>query len=213
MRDPLFEGILQGFISEFSKLAAVSEEELAEHIQRLEKLEQDKPDARQLQRYALIGGALTPVASTLEKLVSGEPILSREPVLPGAPPGRFLPGKTLRMQAGRAVGGAIGAGVIPLVRHGLDRAAERRALRKKIQEIEMGEAPSAAPPPVPTPAPELVKAATSLTADAHTSPQGRLASARRVGLPRITEPEGPSLAALSKPHGFGRAAPGTVFGP
>lgn len=44
------------------------------------------------------------------------------------------------------------------------------------------------------------------------SPGGAAAAARRVGLPRVTAPPGPSIAAQAKPIGFGRKLPGALKG-
>lgn len=44
------------------------------------------------------------------------------------------------------------------------------------------------------------------------TPAGRLASGRSIGLPKLTAPSGPSIAEVSKPHGFGTKLPGALKG-
>jgi len=57
-----------------------------------------------------------------------------------------------------------------------------------------------------------------LTAGAHyldkqavaLTPMGQLRSTQRIGRPKVTAPPGPSIADVSKPHGFGKPLPGAA---
>jgi len=181
---------LQGYLEEMNKLGEVDPVEFERSVARLEKLENDKPDPKQLGRYAAIGATLSPVASALEKAVGGDPILQR------SPSGKVLKLKSLRSQVGRSVGGAIGAGLIPVVRHHLDRAAERESLRRQIAEIEM--------------APKAAEAAWRFKPITFGSPKQQLSRAQRVGKTvNDSDVPGPSPGALSKPKGFGKYIPGS----
>lgn len=181
----------EGFKNEMMKLSTVDAEDFERSVKRLEKLESDQPDPTQLRRYAAIGATLGPVASAVEKVVSGDPILQRDVS------GKVLKMRSLRGQLGRSVGGAIGAGVIPVVRHRLDRAAERAALRAKIEELDTPEEPKLAEP------------AWRFTPVQFKSPKKQLAQAQRVGkTTNLSDVPGPSPGTLSKPKGFGKYIPG-----
>jgi len=185
------EAIYAGYVEEMNKLAEVDAEEFERAVNRLEKMEKEKPDPTQLKRYAAIGAVLSPVASAAEKLVTGDPLLARNEA------GKVMRMKTFRNHLGKSVGGAIGAGVIPVVRHHLDRAAERRSLQRKIEELE---------------APSVEKEAARLIPTATGSPRSRLSSSQRIGQPKVSVPEGPSVADIAKPNGFGLPQPGATKG-
>jgi hypothetical protein len=107
------------------KTAALSDDDARSAIDRLETLERNKPTLAQLGRYAGIGAVSGPVISgigdVLHKGVSnafgGE-------------------GHRLRGIGSRAVVGALGTGVVPLLRQHFDRQAEVKKLRDYLQDKE-----------------------------------------------------------------------------
>lgn len=183
----------RGFWGTFLKVASVDEEELQQSIDRLQKLESSPPDVRQLRRYAGIGAVVTPIASGIEKLVAGDPILHREG-------GRVQWGGSLRKQLGKSVAGAIGGGLMPILRHRVDQGLERTHLQEQLAKMEA---------PAMVPAGTTEKLSSALIPGGST-PGARLASARKKGEARMTGLSGPSISQLSKPQGFGSAGPGTT---
>lgn len=117
--DPLIEAAAQGKFG-----AAVSPEEAAEALNRYQKLQDQKPTAGQIGRYAAIGAVATPAVGSLRNVITG-----------GGPwHGGKVPGGGLRSLAGQAIGGAILSGAVPLVRSHLDRQAEVGKLKRFVQQ-------------------------------------------------------------------------------
>ena len=106
-----------------TKIAAVSEEQARGSLNRLDSLERNKPTLRQVGRYGTLGAVAAPVASMVTNAVRGKPMLDA-----GTNIGK------LREVAGRAAGGAITGGAIPLLRSHLDRKAELGTLRRFVDE-------------------------------------------------------------------------------
>lgn len=182
-------------------MGSLDPEAFERSINRLERLENEPPDTGQLKRYAAMGAVISPAASLLEKVISGDDILVRDY---GSPPGadgkrKILPGRSVRSQAAKMVGGAITGGALPMLRHHMDRLAERNELRKQIAEIEKENALGSLLDPSKTAA---------ITA------RQRLYRSQRIGkhhtslVGEVADAKGPSIAQLAKPKGYGQPIPG-----
>lgn len=141
--------------------AAVSQERAQRAMDRLSSMEDTKPTGGQVARYAGIGGGGGAATAALSNIIEG---YTRQPHGPGlrghlSALGRAAVradknpgvGDKLRSVAATAVKGALGAGVLPLVRSGTDRGAERKVLRKYINQYEpsgMQLPPTPSQPPV-----------------------------------------------------------------
>lgn len=158
-------------------LKVSSAEQLEKSIAKLQALEDNPPEPAQLKRYALVGGAISPIASAVGDLIEGKSLVPRLET------GQRDWGGGVRRLASKAVTGAMTTGVIPIIRHQLDRRAQIADLKAQLSEH----------------LPE-VKAATALIPSG-TSPAQRLASSRRIGQPRMTNLEGPSIAQVSRTMG------------
>lgn len=168
-----------------AKVAADETARLQRTIQKLEKLEQDPPEPRQLGRYAMLGAAVAPVTSLLGDVIEGESPWKVDAA------GRPDLKRTARRLAGKAVAGAVTSGFIPILRHRMDRQAEIGELRDQLQRLT---------PPAQHPDP--AKLATALIPNASSgSAKARLAASRRIGQPRMTNLEGPSVAQVSRTMG------------
>ena len=126
------------------KQAEVSPERARRAMDRLSDMEGTKATGGQVARYAGIGGGGGAAIAALGNVIEGYAKQTKAPGLKGhlAALGRAavradknpLVGDKIRSVASTAVKGALGAGVIPLARAGTDRGAERRLLKKYIQE-------------------------------------------------------------------------------
>lgn len=105
------------------KLAEISEEQARGSLNRLDSLDRNKPTLKQVGRYATLGAAAAPIANLATNAIRGKPLLDA-----GTNIGK------LREVAGRAAGGAITGGAIPLLRSHLDRKAELGTLRRFVDE-------------------------------------------------------------------------------
>lgn len=167
------------------KLAADDTARLQRTISKLEKLEQDPPEPKQLGRYAMLGAAVAPVTSLLGDVIEGETPWKVDAA--GRPDWK----RTARRLAGKSIAGAVTSGFIPIIRHRMDRQAEIGELRDQIQRLTP---PAAHPDPA--------KLATALIPNASSgSAKARLAASRRIGRPRMTNLEGPSVAQVSRTMG------------
>lgn len=125
------------------KVAAVSPEKARRAMDRLSAMEDTKPGIGQVARYAGIGGIGGTGIKAVGNIIEGY----KKPTTPGLK-GHLLAlgraavksdvnktlGSKIRSVASTGVTGALGAGVIPLARSGTDRAAERKVLKRYIQE-------------------------------------------------------------------------------
>lgn len=109
------------------KLAAVTEEQARSSLNRLDSLDRSKPTLRQVGRYGALGAVAAPVANIATNAIRGKPLLDA-----GTNIGK------LREVAGRAAGGAITGGAIPLLRSHLDRKAELGTLKTYLNENNPG---------------------------------------------------------------------------
>ncbi len=105
------------------KIAAVSEEQARSSLDRLDSLERNKPTLRQVGRYGTLGAVAAPIASIATNAIRGKPLLDAGTNI-----------SKLREVAGRAAGGAITGGAIPLLRSHLDRKAELGTLRSYMDQ-------------------------------------------------------------------------------
>lgn len=199
----LYALIRQGFVQELSKVGSLDPEAFEKSVRRLEKLENEPPDTEQLKRYALVGATVTPLASLLEKVISGDDILVRDQAR------KVLPGRSVRYQAAKMVGGAVGGGVLPVIRHHYDRMAERKKLKSELEELE--EELKKQPRPLDEPSLQQILDPSKV---AFLTPRERLSRSQRVGKHRlssvgqIADPKGPSIAQIAKPKGYGQPIPG-----
>jgi hypothetical protein len=83
-----------------------------------------------------------------------------------------------------------------LIRQHLDRSAQLDTLKGYIAEHGV-DAPVA-----PVEAAKMGSIATT--------PQGIFTASRRIGLPKVSAPSGPSIAQVAKPVGFGKPAAGAT---
>lgn len=193
---------------ELYKLGAITEEQANSALDRYETLERQKPTPGQVGRYAALGAVAGPGSHIVGNLGRGRGIKGAIDVAKDVS-GKALSHGRLRTVAGTAAAGALATGAIPLLRTNLDRNAERKTLRKYIAQrpLEKDSGSSGITPAKPWAANEsadLGKYGASAT------PMGTLSSAKRVGLPRVTNVAGPSIA--SQVGGHGRVLPGAGKG-
>lgn len=116
---------LSSFFDELQKLGTLSPEHAEKSLQELEgavntlnKLEEQKPSAGQLGRYALVGGTLSPAINAVSDAVKGT-----------------LKRPTARGLAGDVLKGGLVASAIPIARHELDRRAALHTARSRMAEL------------------------------------------------------------------------------
>lgn len=116
-------------LDELEKLGAVSPDQARRSLDRLQVLEQNKPTAGQVGRYAALGAATTPAINMAANVIRKKPILDSKTM-----------GGKVRQVAADATKGAVGLGALPLVRGHLDRQAEIGTLKRfmKEQPTEIG---------------------------------------------------------------------------
>lgn len=134
------------FLDELLKLSAtISQERAQRAMDRLSGMEDTKLTAGQVGRYAGIGGVGGTAIKALGNVIEGY----KRPTTPGLK-GQLLAvgraavkgdtnktlGSRVRSVAAAGATGALGAGVLPLARTGTDRSAERKVLRKYINQNE-----------------------------------------------------------------------------
>lgn len=110
------------FFDELEKLGGVSSEQARRAMDQLDQLEQSKPDAKQVGRYAVTGALSGAGINALGN------VIAKKPFAPSAG------GTGWRGVAADAVKGAIGAGALPLVQSHLDRRAQMGTLRQFVQQ-------------------------------------------------------------------------------
>lgn len=110
-------------VSSFMK-EAVTEEEAQGALDRLDRLDSIKPTAQQVARYGMIGAVATPSINALGNAIKGKPLFDRGPGKMGL----------VRSIASDAAKGAIGLGLVPVIRHQADRSAERKTLTRFIED-------------------------------------------------------------------------------
>ena len=121
---------------------AISREEATTALTRLKGLDSQHMTGDQARRGAAIGAVAAPVLSVAQKAIAGDPAFGRPAetamkafrAIPAGGPGRLralakVPVMAARNLAGAAAVGAIGGGVMPTVKHEVEREAERGKLR------------------------------------------------------------------------------------
>lgn len=125
------------FFDELAKVGAISDEQARASLDRLDTLERNKPTMGQVGRYAGLGAVAGPAMSLAGNLIKKGPAGALD-----------FGGRTMaRGVLGDAAKGAIGGGLVPLVRNHLDRHAEMGTLRSFVKQHEL---PQAAPGPAGT---------------------------------------------------------------
>ncbi len=115
---------LRAVIDELEKLGTISTEQARRALEKLDDLEQSKPDAAQVARYGVTGAGAGAAFGALGNAIARKPFA----VSAG--------GAGLRGIAADAVKGALGAGALPLVQAGLDRRAQMGTLKKFVAQPE-----------------------------------------------------------------------------
>lgn len=202
-------------------------------VARYETLDRNKPTLKQVGRYSLIGATSAPIIGAIgDAIQGGKGILGSEKGVKGV----------IRGVASASVKGAIGSGLVPLVRSHLDRQSEKAQLRQLIsKKLEKASALSGAAPTEPWAANEAIfkeGAGASTrggflmsseippfrmpavkgpvkTAGAATTPAGRLSQSKAVGLPKKSPGFAPGSPVADLGNNRGRRLPGankTVVG-
>lgn len=184
------------------KLATVSEEDARRALDQYESLQKNQATPGQVARYAGLGAVTYPAIIAGANLIKGKPNASASllsHVLGANRPGNEA---LARAVGGNMVIGSLQGGAVPLLRQQLDRGAQLGTLKKYISE-HVSEVPTAATPPsAPVEAAKVGSIATT--------PQGIFTASRRIGLPKVSAPSGPSISQVSKPVGFGKPAAGAT---
>lgn len=112
----------------------ISREEAAKSLDRLESLEKQKPTAGKIMRYAGIGAVAAPAINIARNVVSGGRHWSgaSKDALKAMGGARA----SSRALASHAIGGAATSGLIPLMRHQMDRHAEMSRLKEYVAQHE-----------------------------------------------------------------------------
>lgn len=125
------------FFDELAKIGAISDEQARSSLDRLDTLERNRPTLHQVGRYAGLGAVAGPAMSLAGNLIKKGPKGALD----------FGGKSVLRGAVGDATKGAIGGGLVPLVRNQLDRRAEMGTLKTFMRQHEL---PPAAPGPAGT---------------------------------------------------------------
>lgn len=134
----------------------ISREEATTALTRLRGLDTQRMTGEQARRGATLGAIAAPVLSVAQKAIAGDPVFGRPTenamkafrAMPKGGPGRFgalakVPIMAARNLAGAAAIGAVGGGVMPTVKHEVEREAERGKLRAYIGQGDPSAPPSA----------------------------------------------------------------------
>lgn len=122
---------------QLAKLGAVSDTEALSSYNRLHSLEKEKPTTGQVARGSATGAAIAPIATMASRLVAGR----------GAAGGMGAY-RGVRDLAASGMTGAFFGGVMPAVRHGVEKKHEIGTLKKYIKEQDQ---PKLASDKVPKP--------------------------------------------------------------
>ena len=211
------------------KVAAVHDSEAHAALRRLDSLEKSKPTASQLGRYAAIGGGGAVAGTVLKDVISK----GTKEVLGG--PGKRLRTGAANAISGALLSGAVPlvrshmdqSAEKATLRKYLAQSEQRQRVTPPLQPKVAGwvsyvkqaagaptrggflmssEVPPFKSPNVYQPVHKTAKVAESEKTGGATTPAGRLASSRRVGLPKVTAPAGPSVADTVPT--FGQRLPG-----
>jgi hypothetical protein len=115
---------------------AISPEEAEESLRRYQKLQDQRPTAGQIGRYATLGAVAAPIAGALKNVIVGGDASwsgAKKKALEGAE-GMRRAGIHGRILAGTAAAGALTSGALPLVRTHLDQQAEKARLKEYLSQ-------------------------------------------------------------------------------
>lgn len=125
----------------------ISHEEAEKSLTRLKGLDTSSWTGEQARRGAAVGAIAAPVLSVAQRAVAGDPILGSRvhgaikdfKGLPSGGGGRLralakIPALAARNLAGSALAGAVTGGAMPVIKHEVEREAERGKLRKYIAQ-------------------------------------------------------------------------------
>lgn len=125
----------------------ISHEEAERSLSRLKGLDTSSWTGEQARRGAAVGAVAAPVLSVAQRAISGDPLLGGRvgeavKAFKGMPAGgggklralSKIPMMAARNLAGSAVVGGITGGAMPVIRHEVEREAERGKLRKYIAQ-------------------------------------------------------------------------------
>lgn len=163
------------FFDELAKIGAISDEQARASLDRLDTLERNKPTVQQVGRYAGLGAVAGPVIGAVGNAMRGGRQAGTSLIGHLAGAARPGVGGIARAMAGSAATGAVGSGMLPLVRNQLDRRAEIGTLKTFMQQHEL---PPASPGPAGTEVSGKIAAAKSQSAQ-EAQEDGHL---RRAGL-------------------------------
>jgi hypothetical protein len=130
--------ILHFAVDELQKLGqvpsdnAISRQEAWKALKEYKELSKDRPDVGEMGRYALVGAAATPAIGAVQDVVSGTQgmgVGAGKQLSLGKRFQRTLTGGTRKI-LGRGVAGAATMGLLPVVKHYVDR----RAMQNKLQQ-------------------------------------------------------------------------------
>lgn len=195
------------FFDELVKVGAISEEQAGASLDRIERLQQQKPTGGQVARYATIGAVASPAISAMSNAIKGKALFDGK--------GGGVKG-IVRGIAGEAAKGAVATSMIPALRHEGDRRAEISTLKHFVEEQSKesfqtsqysgplsygGFKQTSAQAPAANP--DLTTVIQQKTAGIPTTPAGVLARASAVAkTPGVAK--GPSISSIAKPPGFGK---------
>lgn len=124
---------------------AITRDEASAALSRLKGLDSQHMTGDQARRGAALGAVAAPVLSVAQKAIAGDPVFGRPAetamkafrAIPAGGPGRLralakVPVMAARNLAGAAAVGAVGGGIMPTVKHEVEREAERGKLRAYI---------------------------------------------------------------------------------
>ncbi len=130
----------------------ISHEEAERALNRLKGLDTASWTGEQARRGAAVGAVAAPVLSVAQRAVAGDPLFGGRvhgaikdfKGLPAGGGGKLralakIPALAARNLAGSALTGAVGGGALPVIKHEVEREAERGKLRRYIAQ----ETPSA----------------------------------------------------------------------
>lgn len=122
---------IRSCFNELEKLGAISPEQAQASLDRLQQLEMSRPTVGQAARYGLLGAVAGPSIAGAADLVRGQ-----TPFKGVEREGKTIPYGRPRGVGGAMLAGALTSGAIPFVRSSLDRASEKRTLKRFLKEHE-----------------------------------------------------------------------------
>jgi hypothetical protein len=122
--------LAHAFFHELSKLSSIDPAAIQKSIDDLERIEQNSPDLEQLKRNSILGAVSGPIIGGIQDLIENKTIFQY------MPDGSKSLYKTIIKPVSRAAAGVVATGVLPVIRHKLDRNAQRNVLQKQLGQLE-----------------------------------------------------------------------------